>query len=250
MDEREGTAMASTMVAGRQSPALRRGRDGWRLWSAWTVANGAGELVGLGIAGLIGIALVRGVEATLGAGAPLATAAIMIGAGTLEGAIVGVAQWLALRGPFPAIGRRGWVGATALGAALAWTLGMLPSTLLSLGGDAGSPPPPGMAAPLFFVLAAGLGVALGPFLGVPQWLILRRHAAGAGLWIPANMLAWGLGMPVVFAAAGNVPEGWPLAAIAALVLATAGAAGAVVGAVHGLALVRLARARRPWRGKG
>src|SRR4051794_35790770 len=115
---RRRDAMANVIVAGGRAAARADSRG--RLWAAWGVANGTGELVGLGIAGLIGVGLVRGVETLLDAAAPLATAGIMVAAGTLEGAIVGAAQWRVLREPFPAIQARAWIMATTLGSLVAW----------------------------------------------------------------------------------------------------------------------------------
>jgi hypothetical protein len=59
----------------------------------------------------------------------------------------------------------------------------------------------------------------------------------------ANAAAWAAGMPVIFLAAGSVPAGAPLWLLAAAVLGACAAAGAVVGAVHGVWLVWLLRAR-------
>ncbi len=136
---------------------------------------------------------------------------------------------------------RAWIGATALGAFVAWCLGMLPSTLMSLGpqetaAPSGASP---FEGPLIYPLAMAMGAALGAILGLPQWAILRRSAPRGWRWIAANAAAWALGMPIVFLVAGGVPAGLPLAAIVAVVLATLALAGAVVGAVHGAVLVRM-----------
>ena len=70
-------------------------------------------------------------------------------------------------------------------------------------------------------------------------------AALRGWWIAANAVAWAAGMLVIFAgvdaavAAGGGPL-WFAVAVAA-----PASAGATVGAIHGLALIRLLRARRP-----
>jgi hypothetical protein len=48
------------------------------------------------------------------------------------------------------------------------------------------------------LLAAGLGALGGVVLAFPQWLTLRRIVRGASIWIPANMLAWLVGMPIIF----------------------------------------------------
>jgi hypothetical protein len=215
----------------------------WSLWRRWVVANALGELVGLGATAVAGVALAQLFAATLTTFASLAGAGAMILLGTFEGVVVGLAQWLALRRPFPALSRRAWVLASAAGAFAAWTLGMIPSTLIDFGADAGAAPPAGMSDTLMYALAAAMGAALGPILGLPQWLALRPHARRAAWWIAANAAAWTLGMPIVFIGASSAPAGgWP--GLVATGLLTATAAGAMVGAVHGLALIWLAQPRR------
>lgn len=96
-----------------------------------------------------------------------------------------------------------------------------------------------MSDQLIYALAAGMGLVLGPLLGVPQWLVLRRHLSRAGWWVPANALAWMLGMVVIFVGTGFIPvQGITLPAALVLLLFVV-AAGAVVGAVHGLVLIWL-----------
>jgi hypothetical protein len=89
--------------------------------------------------------------------------------------------------------------------------------------------------------------SLGLILALPQWWVLRQIVDRAWGWLPANGVAWALGMPLVFAAvdlayqAGTV-WGSVVVMVLALVLT-----GAVVGAVHGLAVVWLAaRATESW----
>ena len=140
-----------------------------------------------------------------------------------------------------------WVVATVVGAVIAWFLGSLPSTLIDMGGQqtgAASQEPPAIVVSL---LAAGMGLFLGAVLGIPQWLVLRRVVKGAWLWIPANCLAWALGMPVIFAMVDRAYAVYAAGSIAGAVVVLAGTlalAGAVVGAVHGLALVKLAPGNR------
>jgi hypothetical protein len=69
---------------------------------------------------------------------------------------------------------------------------------MALNGDtANSAPAPEISDTLVYLLAAAMGLVLGPVLGVPQWWVLRRHVAHAWWWIPANAAAWALGMPVI-----------------------------------------------------
>jgi hypothetical protein len=212
----------------------------------WVLANSVGEALGLGITALLGVAVVS----SLGQGTcvlvTLALAAFAILAGTLiEGTVVGTAQWLVLRRRLPGMRWSAWAMATGAGAFLAWILGMVPSTVLSLrapgGQEAASAEPSGI---VFFGLAFLMGLVLGPVLGFAQWLALRRFVSRAALWMPANTLAWALGMVVIFAGV-NPATGGGFGPGAALILAlTLTCTGAVVGATHGFALVWLLRPAR------
>lgn len=192
-----------------------------------------GEGVGLGLTALIGsVALLYAGD---GFFSTLVLAAVAVIAGTLvEGTVVGTAQWLVLRGPLPTMRWRTWALATGAGAFVAWTLGMVPSTALSFGEGSGRAAEPPLAAMLG--LAFLMGLVLGPVLGFAQWLVLRRFVGRAWLWMPANALAWAPGMVVIFAGIQIAIEvgGFGAGSVLAAALLCAGA---VVGAVHGAALV-------------
>jgi len=211
----------------------------WNLWFRWVLANAIGEVVGLGASAVVGVGLAWTIEKTMGAFGSLAMAGVMILVGTLEGIVVGIAQWLVLRRPIQNMSWRAWVLATAIGAFVAWTLGMIPSTLMATNADAAAAPPPEMSNVVMHGLAALMGAVLGPILGLPQWLVLRRHVQKAGWWVLANAAAWALGMPVVFVGASSVPPGGFGLGVVVVGIVTGASAGAVVGAVHGLALVWL-----------
>ena len=186
----------------------------------------------------------RGGTGTL---ATLALAAAAVLAGTLvEGTVVGTAQWSVLRGPLPRIRWRTWAVATGAGAFLAWLLGMIPSTVLSLGADSGgagaAPAEPSNAVVLG--LAFCMGLVLGPVLGFVQWLVLRRFVSHAALWMPANGVAWAFGMVVIFTGIDPAISGGFGFLSVAIVALTLACAGAVVGAIHGLALVWLLRSSK------
>jgi hypothetical protein len=170
-------------------------------------------------------------------------AGVMIAAGTLEGVIVGFAQWLVLRRRLRRLSRREWITATSIGALLAWAIGMAPSTLMALNQSAGSSPPPEMNDTVKYALAAVMGAALGTILGIPQWRVLRRYVSGASLWVWGNTAAWAVGMPVVFIGAGAAPVGVSALRVALTVVVIIAAAGASVGAIHGAALLWLLRER-------
>ena len=95
---------------------------------------------------------------------------------------------------------------------------------------------------LVLLLAAGLGAVGGAVLSFAQWLTMRKKVARASLWIPANMLAWLVGMPLIF---WGIDAAQKVTGLLALVLLMAGVlflAGLAVGAIHGAFLVRLAAA--------
>ena len=86
---------------------------------------------------------------------------------------------------------------------------------------------------------------IGTILGTPQWLMLRRHVQRAVWWIPANVLAWVPGMVLAFYGADIIfSVGIGMTTIV-LAIGTLVAIGAVVGAIHGLALVWLVHSQRP-----
>jgi hypothetical protein len=210
-------------------------------WLRWVWANAWSELVGLG--GSFALALL-----VLGPGGP-ATPAGVIGAAVamiviatlLEGVVVGVAQWRVLRRRLAGLRWRRWTGATALGALVAWTLGMVPATLMSLAEGSGEAPPPEPGAAVVIALAFVMGLVLGPILAFFQWRVLRHHLPRAGWWIPANSVAWAVGMTGIFAAAGVLPEGTSMLVMVGVLALSCLVAGAVVGAIHGVVLVWLLR---------
>ena len=230
-------------VEATRRPQSRNWWD-WKLWLQWTLANVVGEVLGLGLAGAVAIAMVLTIGEPGTAPVALMMAGVMIAAGALEGVIVGFAQWLVLRRLLRRLSRREWVTATAIGALVAWAIGMAPSTLMALNQSAGSAPPLEISDVVKYAFASVMGAALGTILGAPQWRALRRYASGASLWVWANAAAWAVGMPVVFIGAGASPVGSSASRIALTVVVTIAAAGASVGAIHGVALLWLLRQRQ------
>lgn len=210
-----------------------------RLWLHWTLANAWGELVGLGAVAGLGYLVASRLGESSSAVAVIALAAVFVALGAVEGFVVGLAQQQVLRRALPAVS--GWVRATVIGAVAAWAIGMLPSTVMSMVAQAPGGSPPAISDWQRLLLAAGLGLVAGPMLAFFQWRQLRVVVPHAWLWLPANALAWAVGMPVIFAAAHAVAQqrSWQ-AAVATVGLALA-LAGALVGAVHGGFLAWLIR---------
>jgi hypothetical protein len=208
-------------------------------WLRWVLANAVGEAVGLSAVLLVGFGVLGPRLAGL-TGAWPAVLGLVAGVllGIFEGIVVGAAQGTVLRRRLPRLAPRTWILATVIGAMVAWGLGMLPSTLMSAdagGGQAAAE----MPEALIYVMAAGMGLVAGVVLALPQWLVLRSHARRAGWWLPANALAWLCGMPLVFLGMGAIPTGASVLQALPIVVAATAAAGAVVGAIHGLVLVKV-----------
>ncbi len=221
----DGPNMQPGDAAGRFGEPARR-----RLWWMWVIANGAGEAVGLGGAAFVAMVVLDGTRAELGVfWASVVSASVF---GVILGAVVGLAQAWVLRWPLPFLRRRTWVAATTAGGAIGWLAASVP-LVDRLADRAGS----GLGSDL--LVAAAVGVVAGPILGVPQWLVLREHVPEASPWIWANAAAWAVGTPAVVFAAEAVPGGAAWYVVAGLALPGLSAAGAIVGAIHGLVLVHI-----------
>ena len=214
------------------------------LYRRWIVANGWAESAGLGTTFVIGYALAPRLGQVSGVASVLGAAVLAVALGTLlEGILVGAAQERVLRRRLPVLRRGAWTLATAAGAASAWLLGMLPSTIAALAGaEASTTGEPGAVGRLG--LATALGLVAGPILGLAQWTVLRGVVARAGRWLWANAIAWAIGMPLVFAGMDLVPWTGHPALVAFSLYALCGITGLAVGAVHGRVLLRLLESDR------
>jgi hypothetical protein len=216
-----------------------------KLYRRWIAVNALGELFGLGLTLGVGFMIIDSFSDQGGVGGVLLAFAVAVLSGSIEAVIVGMLQWWALHPWFPAISRRRWFLGTLGGALTAYVLGYLPSTLMDLGQAAESTASQApMAEPpqwLVLLLAAGLGAVAGAVLSFAQWLAMRKVVQGAKIWIPANMLAWLVGMPLVFLGIDLVQRVEPLWQVLGIMAAVLLLTGAVVGAIHGAFLVRLAR---------
>jgi hypothetical protein len=209
-------------------------------YAAWIGANACAEAIGLGTTLLIAWRLAPTLDQLSGVASTIAAGVLAIGFGTLlEGVVVGAAQETVLRKRLHGLRRGSWTTATAGGAALAWALGMIPSTviaLMSAGSD--SRPPVEPSAAVQMLLAAGLGLVAGPILGIAQWTVLRRFVPHAGRWLWANALAWAVGMPLIFVGMDAVPWGGHPVVVTLSVYGICAMVGVTVGAIHGRVLVR------------
>jgi len=225
--------------------------DKRRLWLRWVAANGLGEMFGLGLTFVVGAIVISNLSDQGSVAVILISFMVAVASGAIEATFVGLAQWWAMHPWFTMIGRAAWWFATLVGALMAYVMGYMPSTLMSLGEQASQAQAP-MAEPaqwLVLLLAALLGAVGGAVLSFAQWLSMRHKISHASRWIPANMLAWMVGMPLIFwgidASQKLVGLGWVILFLAGVLLLT----GLVVGAIHGAFLVRLAEQNNHLPGK-
>ncbi|MFE9325011.1 hypothetical protein ACFYOW_29070 [Nocardia sp. NPDC006982] len=195
------------------------------LWRHWFANVTAGELLGFAAPAVTG-ALVR-------VAAPLAAAIALLIAGLVEGSVLGWFQARVLRSAVPAMPPGDWIRATALGALVAWSIGVVP-LLAGDGLDAWSPR---VLVPAAVVGGIGLLLSLGA-----QWFVLRHFLIDADRWIAATALAWLAGLFVFMAFTSPL---WQPGQSTSLVVLIGIAGGlfmaAAMAAVTGYFLVRILR---------
>lgn len=225
---------------GNKVKLMINGKSALKFWVWWTIANGIGELLGLGAVFVTGYFAAGSMGAPKAAPELAALALLVIVLAAFEGSVVGLAQWLVLRRPFPAMPPLAWVGATVIGAVIAWVLGMLPSTLGAFDGAAQTPPEePSLL--VILALTAVMGAVLGVILAAAQWRVLRHYIRRAALWLVANAAAWLVAMPLIFLLVGStIAEHHTPGSLVLLVLGIGGA-GLVAGGIHGIFLIFLLR---------
>jgi len=212
-----------------------------KLFQRWVLANALAELFGLGLTFAITGLVFSKLDDQGTITSILLSFIFAVLSGTVEATVVGLAQWWAMNPWFPVVNRFDWWRGTLIGAMIAYVLGYLPSTLMSMGEAANQSAP--MEEPaqwIVLLLAAGMGAVGGAVLSFAQWLELRDKVEKAGIWIPANMLAWAFGMPFIFWGvdmAFKMPLVWQSVSVMAGSLLIAGG---VVGAIHGTFLVKMA----------
>ena len=204
-------------------PALAAGPGWWWPWVRWATL---GEFLGFAVPALT--------AAVVSSWPAWAAAPLLVLAGAAEGAALGLAQAHVLHRALPALVTGRWVLATAAGAVLAWSIGLLP--MLADGALFALP------VPILVVGGLLLGAALLGSIGTAQWLVLRWLVPGSARWIGATAGAWAVGLLVFTAITTPLwAPGQPAALIAAIGVLGGLAMAGTVAALTGWALVRLLR---------
>lgn len=188
----------------------------------WVLLVTLAEAAGFTVPAAVGVAV------TAAPSKPTTTLFAMVLAGSVEGAVLGSAQadclyrWRVL----PV--RRWWIIATSLGAAFAWSLGMLPSTLGGVSWTART------------AVAVGIGgLMLLTSLPLAQYFVLRDHVERASLWIPINMVAWLLGIAWTLLPSPWVDQSTPTGTLILVYSVVGLCMAATVATVTGLGMIRL-----------
>jgi len=214
-------------------------RSPGKLWLRWVGANALGEMLGLGATLGIGYLVFARLGEPQNLAMSLLNFVLMVLSGAIEGAIVGWGQWWAMHPWFPRISRFSWLLATICGAMVAWFFGSLPFTLIDMGSQSAETPAVEPAQWMVLLAAAGVGLVAGAVLAFFQWRALRKSVHKAAWWLPANMLAWAAGMPLIFWGIDAIQKGMRPAAASLTLAGVLLLTGAVVGAIHGAFLVRM-----------
>jgi hypothetical protein len=143
--------------------------------------------------------------------------AVLLGAGALEGALLGRGQAMAMsRLQLPAVILRLWPVATSVAAVVAWSIGLIPGSMQRIGWSSWSS----------WLLAAVLVLALLASIPTAQFMLLRTAVPTAGRWVRFNAVAWTLGLSWTFAPPALVKPNTPVIseigvyAIAGVLMAT------------------------------
>lgn len=194
------------------------------LWLRWLVLVSSGELAGFSLVAAVGIW-----SRDMSAGAQLAMLPL---AGLFEGAALGLAQAVVFRRCLPGFRAPAWVVATSLAAAVAWFLGMLPSTTHETWSA---------WSPVWVVVSSGvLGTALLASIGTGQALVLPRGVRRPAAWVGWTALGWSAGLTAFTAVASPLwHEGQALWATVLIGLAGGLAMALAMAVVTGVGAVQL-----------
>lgn len=214
----------------QQNPKANRWSD-FKLWEQWVLATAVSGVLGFGIVAIASV-LVQQLST-------VSIVGILHIVGLLQGTVLGIAQWFVLRHRIQHPGR--WIGVTIAGALVAWMTGVKAGILLAIISSLG------IDATRYLLLLRGvviIGAWVGSVVGLAQWFILRTRLRRAAWWIPANALAWAIGILVSFLGVGMIApaQEWSLRRVLTEA-ATGMLSGAVIGALTGIVLIWLLKSR-------
>jgi hypothetical protein len=161
----------------------------------WLGLVALGEGAGFAVAAATGVAV-----AVTGPSQILATV-MLLAAGAVEGALLGLGQALALRTlPLERSLLRRWPVLTSMAAVVAWSIGLLPSAVPDLD----------WSNPIVWAVGGVLGLVLLSTIPGAQLILLRRAVRRPWRWLPANIVGWLVGIGWTFAVSPLVDAETPI----------------------------------------
>jgi len=200
-----------------------------KLWERWVIANTIAQIIGWFLAAYVSQAIDKFDNQD--------TYQVLLLLGTLEGLLLGFAQYLVLRRYIRKASY--WILFTTVGVLVSWFMGLTVSAVIGLF----------YAANLHQKITtlinevALLGAAIGTVIGCAQWLILKTTSKQAIWWVFTNALAFSLGLVIAFIAAGiDLSPGLNIHT-SLIAVATGGVMGIVISSITGIVLVWLLKPR-------
>ncbi len=200
-----------------------------KLWERWVIANTIAQSIGWFLAAHLSQAIDKFGNQN--------TYQVLLLLGTLEGFLLGFAQWLVLRRYIRHASY--WIFFTIAGVLISWFMGLTVSAVIGLVYAANLH----QKITTLIEEVALLGAAVGTVIGYAQWLILGTINKQAIWWVFANAVAFGLGMVIAFIGAGiDKPLGLNIHA-SLIAVATGAVMGIVISSITGIVLVWLLKPR-------
>lgn len=200
-----------------------------KLWERWVIANTIAQSIGWFVAAHLGQIIDKFDIENL--------YPILLLLGTLEGLLLGFAQYLVLRRYIRKASY--WIFFTTVGVLISWFMGLTVSAVIGLF----------YAANLHQKITtlinevALLGAAIGTVIGCAQWLILKAVNKQAIWWVFTNALAFSLGLVIAFIGAGiNISPELNIHT-SLIAVATGGVMGIAISSITGMVLVWLLKPR-------
>jgi len=168
--------------------ALRNWLEPLKLWGLWIIATGAGLYLGWSLNLIVRPLLVLGKIDKVWPLDDLMTVyynvdltvfvLLSVLSGLIAGALVGLFQWLVLRRRLAGLGM--WIPATAVGFGIDYLLKAVYFLLRYSETSGFQEPLQQPFLPYFFIATPILGAL---FIGLSQWLVLRREVPRSGWWV-------------------------------------------------------------------
>jgi hypothetical protein len=189
--------------------ALRNWLEPLKLWGFWIIATGAGVYLGWSLNLIVRPLLVLGKIDKVWPLDDLMTVyynvdltvfiLLSVLSGLITGALVGLFQWLVLRRRLGGLGM--WIPATVVGFGIDYLLKAV-YFLLRYSETSGFQErvPQGSFLPFIFIATPILGAL---FIGVSQWLVLRREVPSSGWWV--LIMPVGTIIALIFHGAVHIP---------------------------------------------